>query len=402
MVTGCELWVTGSKLATRTATTPLKLTTGHFHLLSGIGNLVYLLKFVHRILSMKYLVISILILSIVGCKTDFSVNGEYEERAVVHFLLDQGQEYHFLKLNKTFLGDGNANDFAMIADSSDFNNVDAVVEEFKNGSVIRSWTLQDTIIENKNPGAFYHPNQKLYFFYANDLDEEALYRLKIDVENGKHIITGQTELVKEVSINVPSQITQIGFAEANVPLNGYRSQQIRFTKGTGAIFNAQMDFSYVEQTASGNELKTINWNLSDISAAEITTTTGNISAQGEFFYQLVRDNVPVADASIIRRYVQSFEVRVTAGSEDLYTYMLVNQPTSSIAQNKPEYSNVDGAIGIFSSRVTVTLFKTAFLPPNTRALSTNSTRELCEGQYTYDRGFCSPIPNDNPYSFYCP
>jgi hypothetical protein len=351
---------------------------------------------------MKYLIISILMLAAVGCKTDFSVNGEYEERAVVHFLLDQGQEYHFLKLNKTFLGDGNANDFALIPDSSNFNNVDAVVEEFKNGSVQRSWTLQDTIIENKNPGAFYYPDQKLYFFYANDLDDEAIYRLRIDVENGKHIITGQTALVQGVTVTTPTQVTQIGFAEANVPLNGYRTQQVRFTKGTGAIFNAKMDFNYVEQTASGNEVKSINWNLGDIAGEEITTSTGNLSAQGEFFYELVRDNVPVADASIIRRYVHSFEITVTAGSEDLYTYMLVNQPTSSIAQNKPEYSNVEGALGIFSSRATITLFKTAFQAPNTRALSTNSTRELCEGQYTFDRGFCSPIPNDNPYSFYCP
>jgi hypothetical protein len=351
---------------------------------------------------MKYLVISVLLLSIIGCKTDFSVNGEYEERAVVHFLLDQGKEYHFLKLNKTFLGDGNANDFALIADSSDFNNVEAVVEEFKNGSVIRSWTLQDTIIDNKKPGAFAYPEQKLYYFYANDLDVDATYRLKIDIENGKHIITGQTALVKDVTINTPTQVTQIGFAEANVPLNGYRTQQVRFTKGTGAVFNAQMDFNYVEQTAAGNEVKKLNWNLGDIAASDISTPTGNVSAQGELFYQLVRNRVPAADASIIRRYVHSFEIRVTAGSDDLYTYMLVNQPTSSIAQNKPEYSNVEGALGIFSSRVTVTLFKTAFLPPNTRALSTNSTRELCEGQYTFDRGFCSPIPNDNPYSFYCP
>ena len=356
-------------------------------------------------MSMKYLILFSLLLSIVGCKTDFSVNGEYEERAVVHFLLDQGQEFHFLKLNKTFLGDGNAYDFALNADSSDFTNVNAVVEEFKNGSVIRDWTLEDTIIEIKDSGVFYYPKQKLYFFKANDLDEEAIYRLRIDIENGKHIITGQTELVKGVTINTPTLVTQIGFAEANVPLNGYRSQQIRFTKGTGAIFNAQMDFNYVEQTATGNEVKTINWNLGDIAGTDITTATGNVTAQGELFYQLVRTKVPIADASIIRRYVHSFEIRVTAGSDDLYTYMLVNQPTSSIAQNKPEYSNVEGALGIFSSRLTVSLNKVAFLPPNTRALSQNSTRELCEGQYTFNRGFCSPIPNDNnavPNSFYCP
>lgn len=344
----------------------------------------------------------VLSIFLTACSTDFSVNGDYEEKAVVHFLLDQGNEYHFLKLNKTFLGEGNANLFAQIADSSDFENVIAIVEEVKNGSVLRSWNLNDTIIENKNPGVFYFPNQKLYYFQANDLDEDAIYRLFIDVENGRHIITGETALVQDVTINTPTQVTQIGFAEANVPLNGYRRQPISFIPGTGAIFNVQLNFNYVENTLSDTVLKTINWNLGEISADDITTTTGNISAQGELFYQLVRDNVPDEDANLIRRFVHSFEIVVTAGSDDLLTYMLVNQPTSSIAQNKPEFSNVEGALGIFSSRATVRLYKTAFIAPNTRALSTNSTRELCEGQYTYNKGFCSQIPNDNPYSFYCP
>jgi hypothetical protein len=350
---------------------------------------------------MRFLYFFLVTLVFTSCKTEFSVNGEYEERAIVHFLLDQGQEYHFLKLNKTFLGDGNAFDFAIVPDSNYFNNVEAIVEEFKNGAVQRSWLLKDTIIENKNPGAFYHPEQKLYYFYANDLDPNALYRLKIDIENGKHTVYGETELVKDVNITVPSTLGQLNFAEANVPLNGYRTQQFRFTPGTGATFNVRLYFSYREVTSNGTEIKTIEWNLGNVNREDISAPTGNVSGQGEFFYQLVRDRVPV-DPSVIRRTVHSFEVVVTAGSDDLYTYMLVSQPTSTISQTKPEFTNLEGALGIFSSRLTIRQYKPDFVLPTARALSTNSTRELCSGQYTFDRAFCSPLDMDQSQPWYCP
>lgn len=344
------------------------------------------------------------IITAVGCNTDFSVNGEYEETPIVHMLLDPNDEFHFLKVNKTFLGDGNANTFASVADSSYFDLVEATVEEVVGGSVIRSWQLYDTIIENKNPGVFYYPEQKLYCFKADDLDEDALYRINIEIDNGKHVVTGQTSLVQGIDINFPNVNQQLSFAEADVPANGYRTQSISFTKGTGAIYNCKINFVYRETTASGTEAKSILWNLGSVKEEDISVTTPSFSASGELFYELVRNSVPVDD-DVTRRTPYSFEILLTAGSEDLNTYMLVNEPTSSLAQNKPTFSNVTGALGIFSARTTISQFKYVINPsnPNIRALSVNSTRELCEGQYTFNLDFCSNHPNDiaQGYSFAC-
>jgi hypothetical protein len=38
-----------------------------------------------------------------------------------------------------------------------------------------------------------------------------------------------------------------------------------------------------------------------------------------------------------------------AGGEDLFTYVEVNQPSIGIVQKKPEFSNIDNGLGIFSS-----------------------------------------------------
>lgn len=81
--------------------------------------------------------------------------------------------------------------------------------------------------------------------------------------------------------------------------------------------------------------------------------------------------------------------------------MLTTEPTSSLAQSKPTYSNVDGALGIFSSRVTTRQYKPDFIPPAKRALNQNSTKELCKGQYTGALKFCSDIPNDMNSSYFC-
>lgn len=337
---------------------------------------------------------------LVGCNTKFSVNGEYEEKAIVHFLLDQGQEYQFLKLNKTYLKEGDANEFAKDPALSYFDNVVATVKEIKNGSTLRTWTLQDTTIQNKKEGAFYGPEQKLYFFKANDLDVDAIYRLNIDIDNGNHIVKGQTELVKGVGITYPMQNHSLNFADNDVQSNGYKSTPVTFTVGNGAVFKTQMRFDYQEYTASGNEKKSILWDIGEVNGSDLTSTTSSSFAGGEVFYDLLSKRIPVNPA-VTKRNVRGFEIILTAGSSDLYTYILTNEPTSSLAQNKPTYSNVDGALGIFSSRVTVKQFKTYFSPPTIRALNQNSTKELCTGSYTAALKFCSEIVLDNTTPFKC-
>ncbi len=340
----------------------------------------------------------------VSCNTKFSVNGEYDETPIVHMLLDPNEDVHFLKLNKTFLGDGDANDFAMVPDSSYFDQVEATIKEEVNGNITNTWILEDTIIQNKESGTFYYPEQKLYFFEANDLNEDATYKLHIDIDNGRHIVEGETKLVRGVGINLPSQNQQLNFADNNVAQNGYNTQSIVFSEGEGTTFKAQIRFEYREHRPGDIENKEILWNLGSKDLSNITTSSPSFAANGEVFYELVANRIE-KDETVTRRTIKAFELILTAGSEDLNTYMLTNEPTSSLAQNKPTYSNVDGGLGIFSARTSVNQYK-PFQPasnPNVRAFSINSTKELCQGQYTGYLKFCSDHTNDQSlgYDFAC-
>ena len=138
---------------------------------------------------------------------------------------------------------------------------------------------------------------------------------------------------------------------------------------------------------------------------QITAATVSFSANGSVFYNLIKTNV-TNDASINKRQLTKMELTVTGGTEVLSKYILVSQPSSSLAQSKPSYTNVscsDGrqAIGIFTSRNK--LVQTKISNTSTRAIDDKSTKELCTGPITGALQFCSDNQLDinNGVSYIC-
>lgn len=348
-----------------------------------------------------------------SCKTDFDVTSDYQVTPVVFGLLDQEENYHYIRINRTFLGTGNALDFAQVPDSSYFNSVEATITEIlANGSTGRVWQLRDTLLQNKDEnGIFFGPEHKLYYFFTPDLDplkEDATYRFYANINEGMYEVKGQTKLVAGVSLSVPTPQTPISFRSGGINPE-YKGAPFTWSKGNGNAsigqdgkqFNLKLVFHYNE-TIGGNVVpKNFTWNVSEV----VAETGGNfisVSAAGETFYQLVKSRIPV-DPQVTRREHTYFDIILTAGSLDLYNYMLAVQPASSLAQNKPTYTNMEGALGLFSARRTITVRK-FFIDPlvqTYRSLDQNSTRELCEGPYTFNLGFCSNHVMDNTQSFRC-
>ena len=98
----------------------------------------------------------------------------------------------------------------------------------------------------------------------------------------------------------------------------------------------------------------------------------------------------------------------TCGTSDLNKYILVNQPSSSLAQTKPTFTNLstsDGrpVVGIFSSRSTIIQEKLAYNPmaQTLRAFDKNTTKELCTGPITGTLWFCSEHIGDASELYHC-
>ncbi|MBK8817481.1 MAG: hypothetical protein IPN42_19320 [Methylococcaceae bacterium] len=75
----------------------------------------------------KLLVLLSLISSVfVACKTDFELNAAYKETTVIYGLLDQSRNVQMIKINKAFLGSGDANAFVKL-NSINYNPADLSV-----------------------------------------------------------------------------------------------------------------------------------------------------------------------------------------------------------------------------------------------------------------------------------
>ena len=61
-----------------------------------------------------------LVVFFASCKTEVDLNAPYKNTTIIFGLLDAEQDVQFIKINKTFLGEGDNNAYAAIRDSSEY------------------------------------------------------------------------------------------------------------------------------------------------------------------------------------------------------------------------------------------------------------------------------------------
>lgn len=384
---------------------------------------------------LQFSLYSLLLTSLVlitSCEDDIDFSGDHVETPVLFGLLDKSDSLHYVKITRTFSGSNNSLLVAQIEDSSYFQDVNIVIEEWvplgqNNAStLVRSWTLQDTVLKNKAPGAFYSPNQKVYFFKTktfnplnqpapNDgnpttaLKQEATYKMTATVNGGQIVVKGETKLVSAMSITSPTGNGNYSFVKMVGGVKQYNVPSLKANVGNSEVVDARIQFFFNEYINGAPIQKSFTWKVGEMTGSEITGESVSFAANGETFYQLVAQNC-TNDPSITKREMTSIRLIMTGGSDDLAKYILVNKPSSSLAQNKPSFTNLtrtDGGpvVGLFSSRMTNRLDKLKYNPalPSQRALDLLSLRELCIGPITGLFGFCSdnPIDINNGESWVC-
>jgi hypothetical protein len=364
-----------------------------------------------KILRLFPLITAILVLSLSSCNEDIEFDGDFEETAIVFGLLNQADSIHYIKITRAFGGSNNSLEVAQIPDSSYFQDIEVVVDEVINNTITRSWTLGDTILTNKVPGVFYSPEQKVYYFKTepgSPLVTNATYKFHATVNNGEFTVYGETQLVQSVAISNPSQNAALAFATSNVSQNGYNSAPIHINPGTSQVLDMRMVVTFEEYFNNVPVQKSFTWKLGELSGEQITAGSTPFYAYGKTFYELIRDNA-TNDPTITKRELVGIRLIATGGTSDLNKYILLSKPSSSLAQNKPTFTNLstsDGrrAIGLFSARSSVSQYKPEWVNalPYYRAIDNNSTKELCTGPITGSLLFCSDHPADMSTSYYCP
>ncbi len=353
-----------------------------------------------------------MLLTLIGmqsCNQEIELTGDFKETAVVYGLLDKSEDVHLIKITRAFIGPGNSLNIAQIPDSNYFDNVNAKIIERVSGSVTRTWQLFDTTVLNKETdGIFYAPEQKVYAFYSQARDnsdnatgqallDNATYELNIVINEGtsdEFVVQGQTEIVTGISTTSDASTYQFKFAKNSTTTGEYINSGFVINTGNSAVINTKILIHYQDFIGSTDTIdQTISWGLGE---KETSASTMNIAAFGETFYNLVDASCQEGGAGVTKRNLAGLTVEVIAGSSDLYNYILVNQPSTSVAQNKPTYTNLTATdehpvIGLFSSRFTHRVYHpmVSSTSQNVRCIDRTSTMELCIGPITGMYLFCS-------------
>lgn len=370
-----------------------------------------------------------------GCSTEVDLNAPHEERTLAFCLLDPAAEEQWVRVNRTWLGEGNNLVFAQEADSSEYapGAVSITVEGFDSGDTgfqnpLVSFTAQDTVLQDKDDnGIFFGPEYRAYHFATpggleiaapNDNEDLRVYRMTVAFADGRPALTAVTTLIGESLGNIsnpPAGIPgfSLNFASGTGGTVTYPNINFKWSSTPGAKrYEVAVEVKYTEriwadpahsQLVSETE-KVARWDLGEESASDDEGGEEiKLPTNGESFYLFLANNLE-ADPLITRELgvwndnidrVRAFDFVLSIANEELDTYLAVNAPVTGIIQERPVYTNIAGGLGLFASRTQQRV--------NGLGISKPSVQELVEGEHTAVLQFCLPPETEGDVAEYaCP
>lgn len=337
---------------------------------------------------MKNKIYSLLFVSIAllsACSTKLDVTGSYKETMVVYGLLDQSQPKQYIKINKAFLGEGNAFTYAKIKDSTQY--VNALTVKLKRLSDNTEYTLTPDNSIQKSPGTFYGPDQTNAIYSFNSTGPAALtaasnYELTIKNSETGTQVSSQTSLITDVNFNSPSPVVPaFGFLFAN---NDNYEYQVRWTSGLNArLYQVVIRLNYIDSLASGNVTQSLDWVFPELTTQSLA---GGEDMKNDFvgqnFMRFIGNQLHDYTGLLARRALK-VDLILIAGGDELSTFIDVNKPSTSIVQQKPIYTNITNGLGVFSSRYNK--------PPLSKFLAKTTWDSLACGRYTNSLKFLNSL-----------
>jgi hypothetical protein len=294
---------------------------------------------------------------LVSCSNEIDLFGPAEETPVVWSLLNQQDSLHYVRLQRSFQSEGvsgliSAGDPNKIYYPAD--SVQLELGEWIGGLEQRSWVLERVIGDSlglpKEVGLFADTPNVLYRFQAT-LNPNAEYRLRVRRLGPSTEYTARTNLVAPFPLyyntdpGMPVDYADTG--SFNVLWASARA---------GRIYNGFFILRYQEHIDGSWQNRQVEYPIfrNQVLAGGDGPVLMQARVQNFIFFTGLRSAlVPLPPGS--RRFT-GLDLRIVAAGEEVYLLYLNNQVLLGISALyiTPTYSNLEGGLGIFSSRSTST------------------------------------------------
>jgi len=319
---------------------------------------------------MKKLFLSLTLLAgLIGfnaCSTDVDLYAGYKEIPVIYGLMDASADTNYVKIVRAFSGSDevsvDATQVALIADSCNYpGKLDAKIyrykrifgNEFALDDAAPVIELDTITINDKEPGAFYYPNQRVYYTTASFTpSDDYFYRLEVVV--GNDTISSETGIVGGENFKVTN--SQVSFMLEDTE----KTAKINFMPADNAtVYNMEVSFRYKKMVPGESPVfKIVRYSFGMKNLDEIGTDDGilyYVTYSQNLLFNMLRADIANDPLNTSYTYDPkiSFVISLAAGGEELYNYIQINQGAGGLSQNIPDYTNINGGYGVFSSRINI-------------------------------------------------
>lgn len=293
-----------------------------------------------------------LLLAVASCDNEIDLLEDYKEIPVIYGLIDPGSNTHYVRVQKAWLGEGNALVMGQQSDSIYYaqDDIKLTLEKLQTGSnaVITSEQFLPTTDFPKQEGLF--TEQGHYVFKlstTNALDPDNSYRLRFEnLKTGK-VVTANTRIIYPIVFNAFNNSVKVNLANIN-------PYQIRFgSPKWGRVFGLIMRIKY-------NEIDSISLNIRQRSIDYTLKNINSLSVNGgeDMIFFLKGEEIFRYMGAVIgppqgayKRILSSFKADYlfTCGTDDLYNYIQINSP-NNVVNYIPTFTNLSDGRGLFTCR----------------------------------------------------
>jgi hypothetical protein len=337
-----------------------------------------------------------------NCNDDFSINSEWEDNTIVIGLLQSSDTAQYIKINKSFLGEGDVYEMAQVADSIQYPSELTV-------------QLIEYIIINPNSSPFQSNNwnrstrDSIILYRTNEIeknelnsngeegtfgtDKNYLYKTKEQLIDGYKykllvVIPGKIEPVwsEAYMINKFVAIKPSIYESQKIDMSNENSPYAVKWKSAvyGKIYQPTIRFNYVEIAGNDSLYHSIILEYPMQSVEELRTpssydvgTEMEQSVGGTDFYRSLEQKIP--ENSNVRRVSTTIDFVFLSGGKNFETYLNVSQTEVSYGQTTPVYSNIYNGYGLFDSRYKYEV--------KGKILNVSSLDSLANGRFTSKLNF---------------
>lgn len=316
-----------------------------------------------------------------SCKNDLNLNAPYKEIPSIYAVLNPQDTVQMIRINKVFLGEGDANQMAQVADSINYpaGELSVTVTHSDDGETI---TFRDTMIQTV-AGAF-NRNQRVY--YANKrIKTYGVYTLKVKNTRTGNEFTARTVTLDSINANSFSLFRRPYYTDIRDKIEPYNQTDILNNLGNPNYFvdyssdPRKTTFRYPVNDAKIYQLvirmhfydtipnvPVTAYNYADYTFVNQYVSSANISSGGgglsllvsftpaDFFTAMgvALKSKGLNINNVYGRKIYKAQFFIYSSTQDYLDYLQYATPSFNISQNKSLYSNFENeaAVGIFTVR----------------------------------------------------